>query len=67
MVRLTAEHAPTLRALRAAADRRATADAELERLAVNAVRAGVPALHVADAAGIGRATLYRWLGQEVES
>lgn len=63
MVKLPAEQTDTLRNVRAAAERRRIAGARLAALAVEAVNAGVPAAHVANAAGIGRATLYRWINQ----
>jgi AcrR family transcriptional regulator len=66
MARLTTEHAPTLEALRGAAGRKADADADLKRLIGDALQAGVPAIHVAEAAGISRPTLYRLLGRKVE-
>lgn len=50
-----------LQQLVAAARAARDAQAQVQALAVAAVVAGTPAAHVARAAGIGRATLYRWM------
>ena len=65
MTKLTPEQLMTLAEVRRAAARKERAEARLYRLAATAV-AHVPASHVAEAAGIGRATLYRALGRRDE-
>jgi DNA invertase Pin-like site-specific DNA recombinase len=55
------EHRERLQQVRAAAKAARNGEALLQSVAVAAVNAGTPAAHVARAAEIGRATLYRWI------
>ena len=49
-----------LEQLAAAAAARDAADAEVRRLVALAVAEGVPIQHVSEAAGVTRATVYKW-------
>jgi transcriptional regulator of acetoin/glycerol metabolism len=65
MTRLTEQQLETLADVRRAASRKERAEAQLYALAAAAVT-NVPAIHVAEAAGMSRATLYRALGRRDE-
>jgi transposase len=56
----TGKHS-ALTELRAAARRRDLADAQVRQMCVRLVADGTPIAHVAEAAGVTRKTIYRWI------
>ena len=62
MVKIAEAQEDRLRELRSAASAVDRAQAALQTLVRQAARDGIPPTHVAKAARIGRATLYRWIG-----